>query len=509
MIRLRLLPAYCVVWLGVLALSLATYRQGLILGGTSEWAGTLHPVMFGLTAWPVLRGFLRGERWLTIPNAVLGLTYVSIGLGSVYFVFQYGNLSYPALRRPHVVREALAMSLLGVVAYRLAAERIPVRIRSPRLPEAPAWSGRMRTALFAALALSFVIKVRFAMTGALGYVTSQGPVASGLGSLLAYISLAGPLALAGAYWYWFRGAALSRGDRGFVVASTLALMAVGLLSGMKQEFLKVILYILIPFLWVRGDRAGRVSWWRRAGVAGLLGVVVLVLFGLNPLYRQALWQLQGQQNRLEQGVAAARAIAGGVAARGDDYSVVVAGAESLWGRMSIFPYQLAVVDQVPASRPFRKFDRWPALPLTALIPRLFWPDKPLQQAGADFQREFISSRIRNSTTPGVFGWAYMEAGVAGVVTLMLLLGMFARLIETWLPPQRSSLAAVLIYTALFTAFASIEADPFWQLGGVAKVLAVAVGAYLLFAVSAGVSRGRRGDGAISPSLPAGDPGAMR
>lgn len=479
---------FAAVWTGVLVLSWVTFVQGRYLGGTAAWAGVLHPVVFGLTAWPILRRFARGERWLTIPNAVLGLTYLSIGLGSVYFVFRYDTLGYAALRRPRVVRPALLVAMAGIVAYRVGAEvpwfRGLVR-RLPELSSTPRWSWGVRAALFAVVGLAVASKLYLAATGSLGFVTVEGGMMDrGLRSILAYMSEVGLLALSGGYFYWFAGAPLKRGDRTFLVTATALLAGLGLLSGMKEEFLFVFFGVAIPYVWTYGRKAPGIPSRAKELVFALSLVgVMLVLFAINPIYRSALNEFRATEDRIDQGAAATGLVLDRVSSGTGLTRLLARGAENAWSRLSIFPYHLAVVDQVPGKHSYRGLGHYFLLPAISAIPRIAWPDKPVNTAAADFQRKFISDRVVYSTTPTIYGWSYMDLGAGGVVVVLFCLGVIARLVEAYLAKnQRGKLAAVIFYTALFVTLAEIEADPFWLLAGIPKILIFAMLVYGVIAV---------------------------
>lgn len=484
---LRRYVAFVFVWMGVLILSWATFARGRRLGGTAAWAGLLQPVVFGLTAWPVLRQFARGKRWLTIPNAVLSLTYISIGLGSVYFVFHYDDLTFGALRRPGAVRASLVVTLIGVLAYRIGAALPWARASAKRLPALPAtpnWSWGARVGVLTAIVLAVCSKLYLAATGSLGYVTGADTIVNtGLWSLVAYVSQVGLLALAGAYFYWFSGASLTKGDRIFVVAATAALASIGLLSAMKQEFLFVLLSVAIPYACRRREASRRRSEHAREFVfgAGLL-TLTLLLFSINPLFRTALVSLRPMESRIEQGREAGGLVLDRISSGRGVGSLLATGAQDAWRRLSVFPYEAAVIDQVPESRPFQGFGRYRLLPALTFVPRVLWPSKPVNVSGRNFQRTFISGENINSTTPTVYGWAYWEGGIAGVVVVLVSLGAIAGVVESYLGRrQAGKLAAVIPYTALFLALGNIEPDPLWLVGGLPKAVVGAVIVYGLFA----------------------------
>lgn len=490
---------YGAAWTVVLVLSWLTAERGRMVGGTAAWAGILHPLVFGLTAWRVLLDFARGTRWFTIPNAVLGLTYLAIGLGSVHFVLRYEALSYDALRRPGEVRAALLMAMAGIVAYRVGVEgpwfKGWVR-RLPRLPSTPSWSWGLRIGFYAAVGVALASQVYLAARGSLGYVTADGAIGNtGFGSILSYTSRIGLFALAGAYFYWFSAERLARGDRVYLVGATGIFAVIAMMSGMKEEFLLVVFSVAIPYLWTRSRASPRrASRAKEVAFGSAVIVAMLALFALNPLYRSLIQDLRTTESRIEQaGAAVDVALMRAASGEGTSGSLMMAGAERAWSRLATFPYHLAVVDQVPDSHSFRGFDRYPLLPAMTLIPRAVWTGKPENSSGTDFQRRFISAEVVNSTTPTVYGWTFMEAGLAGAATVLFGLGLLTGLVERYLAEQQAeSLAAILAYTALFLVLADIEADPFWQLGGIVKMLAVAAAGYgLLIAVPVLLRRSSR------------------
>lgn len=480
------LALYGAAWTAVLVLSWFTAERGRALGGTAAWAGILHPLVFGLTAWRVLLDFVRGKRWFTIPNAVLGLTYLAIGLGSVHFVLRYEALSYDALRRPEEVRAALLVATAGIVAYRVGVEgpwfKRWVR-RLPRLPSTPSWSWGVRVGFYAAVGVALASQIYLASRGSLGYLTADGAIRNtGLGSILTYASRIGLLALAGAYFYWFSGERLARGDRICLIGATGIIAVIAVTSGMKEEFLLVVFAVAIPYLWTRSRAAARrATRTKEVAFASAVVVAMLALFALNPLYRSVIQDLRTTESRIDQASAALDVVLTQVASgEGTNGSLVVAGAERAWSRLATFPYHLAVVDQVPDRHSYRGFDRYPLLPAMTLIPRALWAEKPQNSSGTDFQRRFISDDVVNSTTPTVYGWTYVEAGWIGVVAVLFGLGLLTGVVERYLAEQQAeSLAALVGYTALFLVLAEIEADPFWQLGGIVKMLAVAGAGYAL------------------------------
>lgn len=481
---------YSTLWSGVVALSWISYRRGLAVGGTAAWAGILHPLLFGVTLWRVVRRFVRGEGWLTVPGAVLGLTYVVMGLGSVYFVFHVDALSYAPLKQPEHVREGLLLVLLGVVTYRVGVgclRSVDMASVIGEFRPAPSWSPGVRVGAYTAIGFALAIRIHLVATGAIGFSSQPEAVqVGGFQSILSFLSKAGLFGLSGLYFYWFRSASFSRWDKLFTIAVTLVLAGVGLLSGMKKQFLIIIVSIAIPYMWTRRNigsvRKERIK--QFVLVIAFLTVMAFV-FALNPMYRTALARTADHGDRVAEAEAAMTTVIRQV--RSDPervLSLVSDGTERIWARFSMFSYLLAVIDQVPETKTYRGVGRYLELPAMAFIPRAAWPGKPVNTSPTEFQASFVSAEAVFSTTPTVFGWGYWDMGVPGLVVVMLSLGGVAGILEGWLAErQRTRLGAVLLYTALFSALATVQADPFWLLGGLPKLAVVALVVYAFFRIA--------------------------
>lgn len=92
-------------------------------------------------------------------------------------------------------------------------------------------------------------------------------------------------------------------------------------------------------------------------------------------------------------------------------------------------FQVALVmNRVPSTEPFANGEMTLTRPIAALIPRVFWPDKPLLPDPNDYKR-FTGIQLTkyNSVTIGPIGEAYADFGKAGVVFLFFY-GLFIRVL---------------------------------------------------------------------------------
>jgi Ca2+/Na+ antiporter len=77
-----------------------------------------------------------------------------------------------------------------------------------------------------------------------------------------------------------------------------------------------------------------------------------------------------------------------------------------------------VMKRVPTTEPFANGEMTILRPISALVPRIFWPEKPLLPDPADYKR-FTGVRLSkyNSVTIGPIGEAYADFGKYGIIFL--------------------------------------------------------------------------------------------
>lgn len=457
------------LWGTSILLARWTYGAAMEIGGTMPTVAVLQPILFGLTAWPVLRAFLRNRRWFTIANSVLVLAYLYMGVGSAIYIFTYDAIALPVLRNAPYGGAAMQLVILGVMAYRLGAE-VPwaarLTARLPQLPTTPPWNAALRLGVLGGVMITIAVVVTQMVAGSYGYGSEANRGNAGIYSVMQGAAALGNIALATSCYYWVTGHRLRARDKGLVVTLGLVLLGFALLNGMKEAAIAVVIFVAVPYLACGGRPRLR---WVAATAAGLM-----VLFALNPLYRNVLRNQAAGGSYATNALVAMQRTAG-VAGKRD--GVLERGAVQFANRIALFGDLTAAIAQTPRPYPFREWGRYPSLVLIPLVPRLVWATKPQATGGEEFNRRYIID-TENARTPTTFGWAYLEDGYVAVIVLMGTLGALAQLVQRYaLDRNGTRLAGVLVFTVGFRVLFQVEGDPYWILAGLGKELVTLVLAY--------------------------------
>jgi hypothetical protein len=414
---------------------------------------------------------------------VLLLIWVYFGIGCAVYITAYESIDLPALRAPAFAAQVMFAAIVGAVSYRIGAEGPWFGYATkmlPRLPVTPRWSSPVRLGVLATSTAAILVNLYLMHTGNFGYRAIGEQHVSGAISILGYVGDFGKIALVVGCYYWFVGAALSSIDKAIIVSLSGVLFASAVLSGMKESVLELLIFSAVTYV-----ATGHLL---KIKVLVPAAVLIATVFALNPYYRTALLTVGTNQSRL---TAASQAI-DLMMRQGtrQNANVVGTGGEHFLRRVSLFGFMLPVVEKTPSVYDYRLWERYPALLPTAVIPRVLWPEKPLQDQSSDFNRMYITD-TGNSTTPTTIGWAYMEDGLLGVVILMGILGATARFIQEYsLRRHGASLAAVVMFAIAFRQLWQLEGDPYWILNGLIKEFLAAGVAYwaMIFAPRIAVVR---------------------
>jgi len=120
-----------------------------------------------------------------------------------------------------------------------------------------------------------------------------------------------------------------------------------------------------------------------------------------------------------------------------------------------------IVRYTPQPFPYRMGTAYLQLPATILIPRIVWPDKPVDDLGYIMTRDYVGLNAYaahfSSSAPTIFGDLYMNFGMAGVVVGMALLGFLAGLLFSAISPSLST-GRLLYYFVVFLILTNLEGD---------------------------------------------------
>ncbi len=120
-----------------------------------------------------------------------------------------------------------------------------------------------------------------------------------------------------------------------------------------------------------------------------------------------------------------------------------------------------IVRYTPNPFPYRMGAAYLRLPATVFIPRIVWPEKPVDDIGYIMSRDYVGSSAYaaqfTSSAPTIFGDLYMNFGIAGVVVGMALLGLLAGLLFSAISPNLSP-GRLLYYYVVFLILTNLEGD---------------------------------------------------
>lgn len=389
----------------------------------------------------------------------------SFRLGSwllFYSVFAYGIASLSLLRpqtgsqaivNPASAPAALATVALGftafVVGYKAGPWKIGRQLVKSLLTlgraQAPA-KFRSSTALILVYLLGVTaVAGQIVVEGSYGYLggteLSGGSSASALTQPLNILTHLKTVALFGlASRVVMKGLRSDRSLLGAVLASEILL---GLLSGLKEEFVTVIVAVAIPFI-LRS---------RRLPLIKLTAVVVVFVFVVTPFistFRDAV-RVDGERldvaSSLEAGV---QSLTSGNFLSDPNHSPSDP-AEATASRVRLVDSMIVIRDKTPQLYPFRDPSELLTAPLTGVIPRAVWPSKPIRLTGLEFYKVYYGGQGYSASALTMQGSLYLYGGAIVVVIGLLLIGVILRAIDeniVRLGPEKGGLLALILFNVI-------------------------------------------------------------
>ncbi len=403
--------------------------------------------------------FFRSRRgsfdWFEIVVPYGALFILSYGVGALFYAFVPEELFRRSLE-PYLT-PALALAVAGFLAF-LAGYAVRGAGTVRRSP-----LGRWRAAGTGFPLLAGI--VGFAGHMANVATNRQLPVASVFGGLT---SAAGQLAF---FFFvaWYMGwhsmwspRRTSLAQRaGFASLCAMASIILALNVGTKEV---VVTHGAIPI----------VAYWharKTLPVKSIAALVLVVVFVVFPIYNTFRYTERGLDtaSRLQQTVETTR--------RWDSGTYLEHTFLAFLGRMAYVTSSAAVIRDVGRHVEYKMGETLLLAPVSVLIPRLFWPDKPSIVIGREFGETFRLIHERDRQTQigaSSIGELYWNFGTAGVLVGMFLFGVLYR----WWYRRYGEGAETedalrrAVYVVLLTVCWNIE-------GGIASMLAGAVKILLL------------------------------
>ena len=243
-----------------------------------------------------------------------------------------------------------------------------------------------------------------------------------------------------------------------------------LIAGNKSGLLLLALVVVLA-----SATAGTVSRLpRKLTAAGLAGM--LIVFPLVGTYRDILRPATGPQ------LSASEAPAAAVTAVKKTASTAAAGPlaygrfayDQTAGRFREIDRAAVSIQAHDAGKPYSAASEMPLRVASGMIPRLLWPDKPLNLYALDVSRDYygLSTNVISASSLSPVGDAYRYGGLAMVAAALALLGAFVRFLDEMLAPRHSIWLVPLLIAAI----------PLIRGGDLAGLLVAAIRYYLIVGI---------------------------
>lgn len=289
--------------------------------------------------------------------------------------------------------------------------------------------------------ISMVLSYFLLLTGLIGY-GADGEAASGSYSfLIQIINYFSPL-----FYFTYVIIKFMSGNNSKLFSNSFKLYNIlyiifGLVAGMKGILIFGIVLFLIPFL-----ASGRGI---PLKVIIPLALFLIILYPFNSNYREALTNTNSKVTAMQ--IAAVKTInidfSGSLNENTNSYS----------DRISMFSYLLFSVEKEPDWNFYKNMERFVYLPVS-MVPRILIPSKPAEENGAHLQQMIVRG-VRNSPTPTVYGWAYLEGGLIFVFLHIAILSIVLNIIQFL--PFKGSMFYFIFYSQVLIKSIIIEQDVYF------------------------------------------------
>jgi len=430
-------PTVAVVWGG---LALATYAGSLLCGIGGRVGRDL-----GLAHWRI-------GSWT--------LLWFGLAFGLVTILWSRPQLGIAAQINVRYVLRALWLVGVGMTAWTIGyvigpsqmARRAGTRFVDA-LTRRYESDVRGRSAPWVLYAVGMVARLAsVASTGRFGYVgdaASAVSTATSYGQILSLLSLCAPLAVSAGALQVYRERV--PGARITLAVLFLTELAFGAAAGGKQSFLIAVLAVAIPFTVSRK----RVP---KAALALVAIAFLTLVVPFNQAYRDAA---RDGTTTLKVGEAV-RDIPSIFSNTFDHSDVVETAASSLYYlmlRSQEIETPAIILQRTPSQIPFVGAVQLVESPAVELIPRAFWPSKPIIAVGYEISQKYygFSSSVYTSSAVTPFGDLYRYDGWMALLVGMLLLGCGVRLLDQVLD-VRNNPHAIFMVLLLFPSLVKSELD---------------------------------------------------
>jgi len=407
-------PTHAVVWgsLGFAAyaaslLCIVGGGQGKALGLGRWWFGSWtlfwYCTTFGLATLTWVQPQTGSASEISLSSVLRALWLVAVGM--TLWVFGY-------LVAPGRSARRFGNKVMTAMSLQFAPE-----VRSPLTP-------------WILYAIGTAAKIADAATtgvyGYIGNVQADVTTASNYQQLLGYLTLCAPLAVAAAALQVYRQRV--PGARVTLTVLFLTDIGFGAVSGNKQTFIVTIMAVTIPFAAARSQRRKGLLAFTGLAIAGLVFLLIVVPF--NHSYRSTARSASGTLS-ISQALDSAPSILGQTIGSGNAAGVLSSSTISMLARIRMIDNAAIIMQRTPAQIGFVSPVQLVTAPVSAVIPRVIWPGKPILNSGYDFSQtyyELPASVYTSSAIPPV-GDLYIHGGWIPAIVGMFLLGCGVRILD--------------------------------------------------------------------------------
>ncbi len=402
---------------------------------------------------------LRGSFDLFSPAAVL--TFASLISFSIPGLGLYSDPRgiQPRLGSYYWLNVSMAVAVAGIVCLWLGyllSSRFHAQLRGRAANAVQQHPEQFRLRMAALLLMVSVVAELYSIsTGQFAYLRTnriQGDL-SGFGQLISYAISCVYYVILVTAWFVFSGKANSLTRYLFALA-IMAGLGAALLSGMKSGVVELLVAVTLPYFYAK----------RRLPIQLFVAGFALFVFfyPVNLVYRGII---NGGHLNTTSFVDVAGAMGTAVTNTWGNSSVAatlsLTGQQAKLRQADVLQDIGLIVRYTPQPFPYRMGAAYLRLPATVLIPRIVWPDKPVDDIGYVMTHDYVGFSAYaaqfTSSAPTIFGDLYMNFGMGGVVIGMALLGLLGGLLFSGIAPALSP-GRLLYYYVVFLVLTNLESD---------------------------------------------------
>lgn len=234
----------------------------------------------------------------------------------------------------------------------------------------------------------------------------------------------------------------------FLLPTLLFSLATSLLTGMKEAFIATFICVGIPYLLGKS----------RHRLAAIIALSLVFIFVVTPVVTGFRHDLNSSSGRLD--VISGLAVGVKNIFSSDGYLSDPSGTQSgvnTLERVRLIDNVAVIIDKTPADISYRPIVELIVAPITGLVPRLFWPDKPVRLSGYDFYKSYYSGQGQSSSALTPQGSLYLYGGVGVLMVGMLIIGVATRALDDVLR-ARNDLHGALFFIVLAAVVVKQEMD---------------------------------------------------